>query len=68
MRKFLACSLILIALAGCSHGPENKDPRNGNVYIDGNTNNVKFCDGTTLVYKIRDGGSVVVNSPECSAE
>lgn len=54
-------------VAGCgAGGPENTDPRQGRVYLNkGNHINYKYCDGTTLVYVIRKGGSVIPDSPEC---
>lgn len=55
-----AFTVLVIALA--NHSDDNTDPRLGPVYMD---HGWKQCDGTTLVYHIGRGGSVVPNSPEC---
>lgn len=69
MKKAIAGALLAaVTLSGavaCAGGQPNRDPRKGWVDIDDGYA-YKKCDGTTLVYEINRGGSVVPNSPECA--
>lgn len=65
---FIICGVVAAVGIGLSErGPENTDPRHGRVELPG-YDNYKFCDGTTLVYHLEDGGgSIISESPECAA-